>query len=127
MATVKTSGTAATFEISSEKPPRFTPNHKLVLSQVTAALIEDGMLSVEDSQRVVMDARSGSGRLDLNPLVIIANLKFKDQRDTSKTLTLESLTEWLAEQAGLPYFKIDPMKIKMGEVTEVIGQAYAQR
>jgi general secretion pathway protein E len=127
MATVKTSGTAATFEISTEKPPRFTPNHKLVLSQVAAALIEDGLLSAEDSQRVVMDARSGSGRLDLNPLVIIANLKFKDQRDARKTLTLESLTEWLADQAGLPYFKIDPMKIKMGEVTEVIGQAYAQR
>ena len=107
--------------------PRFTANHKLVLSQVVAALIEDGMLTPADGERVLMDARSGAGRLDLHPLVIIANLKPKNAREPDKSLTLELLTEWLAEQAHLPYFKIDPMKIKMAEVTEVIGQAYAQR
>ncbi len=107
--------------------PRFTPNHKLVLAQVVAALIEDGALTQEDGDRVLLDARSGQGRLDLHPLVVIANLKPKNALEPGKTLTLEHLTEWLAEQAGLPYFKIDPMKIKMGEVTEVIGQAYAQR
>jgi general secretion pathway protein E len=107
--------------------PRFTPNHKLVLAQVVAALIEDGMLSREDGDRVLLDARSGQGRLDLHPLVVIANLKPRHAREPDKALTLELLTEWLAEQAGLPYFKIDPMKIKMAEVTEVIGQAYAQR
>ena len=127
MATVKTSRVSAPATFVIEKPVRFTQNHKLILSQVAAALIEDGLLSTEDGERVLMDARSGAGRLDLNPLVVIANLKPKDGRDPSKTLTLEALTEWLADQAGLPYFKIDPMKIKMGEVTEVIGQAYAQR
>ncbi len=107
--------------------PRFTLNHKLVLSQVVAALTEDGLLTRADGERVLLDARSGAGRLDLHPLVIIANLKPKNAREPDKSLTLELLTEWLAEQAQLPYFKIDPMKIKMAEVTEVIGQAYAQR
>jgi general secretion pathway protein E len=107
--------------------PRFTPNHKLVLSQVVAALIEDGALTPEDGDRVLLDARSGQGRLDLHPLVVIANLKPKNALEPGKSLTLEHLTEWLAQQAGLAYFKIDPMKIKMSEVTEVIGQAYAQR
>ena len=110
-----------------ELAPRFTANHKLVLAQVVAALIEDGLLSVADGDRVLLDARTGQGRLDLNPLVVIANLKPKNARESGKTLTLELLTEWLAEQVKLPYFKIDPMKIKMAEVTAVIGQAYAQR
>ena len=74
-------------------PPRFTANHKLVLSQVVAALIEDGMLTHADGERVLMDARSGAGRLDLHPLVVIANLKPKNAREPDKTLTLEWLTE----------------------------------
>ncbi len=128
MSTVKQTRTIAReLPTGGAAPPRFAANHKLVLAQVVAALVEDGLLSAEDGDRVLLDARSGQGRLDLHPLVVIANLKPKDARDASKTLTLESLTEWLAEQAGLPYFKIDPMKIKMAEVTEVIGQAYAQR
>ena len=113
--------------ITETEAPRFTANHKLLLSQVVAALVEDGMLSRADSERVLVDARSAQGRLDLNPLVVVANLKPKHAKQAGKTLTLELLTEWLAEQAGLPYLKIDPMKIKMTEVTDVIGQAYAQR
>ncbi len=113
--------------LPNEASPRFTPMHKLVLAQVVAALTEDGLLSSEDGDRVLLDARAGQGRLDLNPLVVIANLKPKHAREAGKTLTLELLTEWLAEQVKLPYFKIDPMKIKMAEVTAVIGQQYAQR
>ncbi len=127
MSTVKLPGAAAKELPMEVVAPRFTPNHKLVLSQVVAALIEDGALTREDGDRVLLDARSGQGRLDLHPLVVIANLKPKNALEPGKTLTLEHLTEWLAEQAGLPYFKIDPMKIKMAEVTDVIGQAYAQR
>jgi general secretion pathway protein E len=127
MATVKVPRLVVHESPTDSLAPRFTPNHKLVLSQVVAALIADGLLSQADGDRVLLDARSGGGRLDLHPLVVIANLKPKDARDASKSLTLEALTEWLAVQAGLDYFKIDPMKINMAEVTEVIGQAYAQR
>ncbi|MCC6594719.1 MAG: type II/IV secretion system protein, partial [Xanthomonadales bacterium] len=127
MSTVKQSRTTAHVLPTDGAAPRFTPNHKLQLAQVVAALVEDRMLSDEDGKRVMFDARSGQGRLDLHPLVVIANLKPKCAREPDKLLSLEMLTEWLAEQSGLAYFKIDPMKIKMAEVTEVIGQAYAQR
>jgi general secretion pathway protein E len=127
MSTVKKSQPVSTRTLPEEVAPRFTTNHKLVLAQVVAALIEDGLLSSADGDRVLIDARTGAGRLDLNPLVVIANLKPKSAREPDKSLTLELLTEWLAEQVKLPYFKIDPMKIKMAEVTAVIGQQYAQR
>jgi general secretion pathway protein E len=109
------------------KPPRFAPGSKLVLEQVLQALVEDQLLAVADSEKVRLDARIGQGRLELHPLTVIANLKLTNAQSPTKTLTLETMTEWLAEQAGLPYLKIDPMKIKMAEVTDVIGQAYAQR
>ena len=107
--------------------PRFTPNHRLVLAQVVKSLVDDGLLAKEDGDRALADARGAQGRLELHPLVVIANVKPKDLRNPGKTLTLEVLTEWLAAQAGLKYLKIDPMKIDMAKVTDVIGQAYAQR
>jgi general secretion pathway protein E len=109
------------------KPPRFAQGSKLVLEQVLQALVEDQLLAVADADKVRLDARIGQGRLELHPLTVIANLKLTNAQSPTKTLTLESMTEWLAAQAGLPYLKIDPMKIKMAEVTDVIGQAYAQR
>jgi general secretion pathway protein E len=106
---------------------RFSSTQKLGLGQVVDALVADGLLSAEDGKRVLFDSRGAQGRLDLHPLVVVANLKPRDAREPDKYLTLEQLTEWLAQKAGLDYLKIDPMKINMGEVTEVVGQAYAQR
>lgn len=127
MSTIRVPRPAPIREVARVEGPRFTQHHKLVLAQVVGALIADGYLSAADGERVLLDARSAQGRLDLHPLVVIANLKPRDAREAGKTLTLELLTEWLAEQCQLPYFKIDPMKINMAEVTDVIGQAYAQR
>jgi general secretion pathway protein E len=112
---------------SAADAPRFTPNQKLDLEQVLRALVADGLLVATDADRVRQDVRAGQGRLDLHPTTVIANLKLADARDPRKMLSAEGLTEWLAGAAGLEYLKIDPMKIRMAEVTEVIGQAYAQR
>jgi len=108
-------------------PPRFTPNRRLEAEQVLQALLADGLLSVDDANRVRQDIRLGQGRLELHPMTVIANLKLANASQKDRVLTLEFLTEWLAEQAGLPYLKIDPMKVRFAEATEVIGQAYAQR
>jgi general secretion pathway protein E len=113
-------------EPSEKAVARFGNNRKLDLESVLRALVEDGRLRSEDAEKARMDARIAKG-IELHPLVVIANLKFNDNAASGKTLTLEQLTEWIAEQSNLPYLKIDPMKIKMAEVTEVIGQAYAQR
>ncbi len=106
-------------------PPRFLPDEKLDISRVIAALVEDQMLSADGANQV-RSAGSG-GKVDLNPLVIIANLKLPHAAEPDKKLTLELLSEWLAKQAELPYIKLDPMKIDMSKVTDVIGHAYAQR
>src|SRR3546814_18768106 len=50
-----------------------------------------------------------------------------DLHEKGRPLSLEALTEWLAGHAGLPYLKIDPMKINVASVTQVVSQAYAKR
>ena len=77
--------------------------------------------------RVRADARTTRGKLELHPLVLIANLKLADARGSTKPLSLEVLTHWLAGRAKLPYLKIDPMKIDVAAVTQVVSHAYALR
>jgi len=100
---------------------------RLELDEMLAALVVDGYLLADDAKQVRMGARAGRATVELHPLVLIANAKMVNQRDPGRPLRLETLTEWLAGHAGLPYLKIDPMKINAGSVTQVVSHAYAQR
>ena len=100
---------------------------RLDLDEVLAALVGDRVISEPDAKRVRADVRTARGRTELHPLVLVANLKLADLRQPDKPLSLEVLTQWLAERARLPYLKIDPMKIDVAQVTQVISHAYAQR
>jgi len=41
-------------------------------------------------------------------------------------LDTEALTEWLARRAGLPYLRIDPLKVDVGRVADVMSVHYAE-
>jgi len=110
-----------------DKPAELGLHRRLDLDETLAALIADGLLTEPDMKRVRADVRTARGRLELHPLVLVANLKLTDARHPDKPLSLEVLTQWLALRAGLPYLKIDPMKIDVGSVTQVVSHAYASR
>jgi len=100
---------------------------RLELDELLAALVVDGYLGAEDAKQVRLGSRSGRSAVELHPLVLIANAKLPNQRDPGRPLSLEALVEWLAGHAGLPYLKIDPMKVNVAAVTQVVSHAYAQR
>jgi general secretion pathway protein E len=49
------------------------------------------------------------------------------RKGSSKALDSEGLTEWLAGRVGLPYLRIDPLKVDVGRVAEVMSINYAER
>ncbi|MDE2249407.1 MAG: type II/IV secretion system protein [Xanthomonadaceae bacterium] len=100
---------------------------RLELDELLAALVVDGYLFAEDAKQVRMGARAGRSTVELHPLVLIANARLANQHEPGRPLSLEALTEWLAGHAGLPYLKIDPMKINVAAVTQVVSHAYAKR
>ena len=99
---------------------------RLELEEVLAALVVDGHVRSEDAKKVRMGARAGRKALELHPLVVVASAKLDNLHDRGRPLSLEVLTEWLAGKAGLPYLKIDPMKVDAAAVTQVVSHAYAQ-
>jgi general secretion pathway protein E len=44
-----------------------------------------------------------------------------------KVLDTETLTEWLAKRVKLPYVRIDPLKVDVGRVADVMSIQYAER
>ncbi|MGA9341356.1 MAG: GspE/PulE family protein [Rhodanobacteraceae bacterium] len=107
--------------------PLHEASRRLDLDDLLTALLADGLITEADVKRVRADVRTARGRVELHPLVLIANLKLVNARDPEKPLSLEVLTQWLGRHAGLPYLKIDPMKIDVAAVTQVLSHAYAQR
>jgi hypothetical protein len=96
-------------------------HRRLDLDETLTTLLADGLLTEADAKRVRLDIRTARGRSELHPLVLVANLKLADLRHPDKPLSLEVLTQWLADKAALPYLKIDPMKIDVASVTQVVS------
>ncbi|MGN6093322.1 MAG: GspE/PulE family protein, partial [Luteibacter jiangsuensis] len=100
---------------------------RLELDEVLASLVVDGYLAGEDAKRVRMGSRSGKSAIELHPMVLVANAKLENRRDPGRPLSLETLMEWLAGQAGRPNLKIDPMKVNVAQAPQAVSSAYAQR
>ncbi|MEN9538318.1 MAG: hypothetical protein RLZZ126_553, partial [Pseudomonadota bacterium] len=84
----------------------------------------DGVISEAEAARTV--ARCSQAESAQHPLLRLASVSI--QRATSgKPLDVEALTQWLAGRAGLDYLRIDPLKVDVGKVGEVMSAAYAER
>ena len=101
-------------------------DRKLEIHEVLDWLEEDGLVSADNAQMLRTLAVTKE-YTEKNPLIVIADRQWINQKDERRTLTLEFLTTWLAEKVDLPYCRIDPLKIDVTKVTSVMSYAYAAR
>ena len=87
-------------------------------------LREDGLISAEDADQTAR--RFAGGQSAQHPLVRIASVNLL-RKGTTKPLEIEMLTEWLAGRVGLPYLRIDPLRVDVGRVAEIMSITYAER
>ena len=97
------------------------PRGRLDWHQLLGWLRDDGVVSDSDAQRVVK--RFGAGPSSLHALVRLGSAGL--QRD-GRALDVEALTEWLAQRVQLAYLRIDPLKVDVGRVAEVMSLQYAE-
>jgi general secretion pathway protein E len=84
---------------------------------------EDGLIDAEQVQRI--EQRFVAGDSSLHPLVRLGHAGL-NRVTNGKALDLEQLTEWLATRAKLPYLRIDPLKVDVGRVSEIMSVGYAE-
>jgi len=89
-------------------------------------LMADGRLSQEDANLLAGATRTRE-QAAMHPLTYIASQSLDDLANSGKTLDSPTLTRWLADKAGLPVFHIDPLKIDVAAVTQVMSYAFAKR
>ncbi|MDX1733904.1 MAG: GspE/PulE family protein [Halioglobus sp.] len=97
-------------------------DQRLTLSTLLQQLLSDGRVSQADVTRV-----SHSSSLRVHPLVFLSEQGLADQARPGAVLDMDTLLAWLGERVGQSVFRIDPLKIKVTEVAEVMSRAFAER
>ncbi|HPR05005.1 MAG TPA: type II/IV secretion system protein, partial [Denitromonas sp.] len=99
---------------------------RLTVDTLLTRLLQAGQISRHDHDETVTALRM-RGRNDQHPLAQVGERRLTRACAPHDTLSVESLTEWLAEDAGLTYFHIDPLKIDVSSVCNLVSHAYATR
>ncbi|UZJ43274.1 type II/IV secretion system protein [Marinimicrobium sp. C6131] len=103
-----------------------TAQHSLDLRRLVDDLVKDGRLGQEDANRLLGAVRTREQAM-MHPLAYIASQGLDDITRPGKVLDGDTLTAWLAEKAELPVYHIDPLKIDVPRVTDVMSYAFAKR
>jgi len=124
--------TAATPPAVPTAVPTAVPKHKpkaLDLQTVFSWLLADGFVEKStvkphfaQAQGILKNA-AGS----MHPLTAVAQCKIVSAKPPHKLLTLDALSEWCASKVGLPFLRIDPLKIDFTKVADVMSASYAAR
>ncbi|MFZ5655105.1 MAG: GspE/PulE family protein [Pseudomonadota bacterium] len=104
----------------------FKPEQPLDLRAALDGLVAGGLLRREDANQAAGAHRSREQALR-HPLIQIAGQQLENAARPGRLLDLETLTQWLADAAGLPVQRIDPLKIRVAEVTRVMSFEFAKR
>ncbi|WP_438282252.1 GspE/PulE family protein [Pseudomonas alabamensis] len=62
-----------------------------------------------------------------HPLEHLATFAFEDALHPGRTWDLERLGQWLADQVGQPYLRLDPLQLDLAHITGLISPGFAQR
>jgi len=102
-----------------------SPEHRLTLPELIDALIATGRAPRAEAAAFRQERRYYRG--ERHPLSVIAEQRWKSLEPPHRVLDLDTLTAWLAEWSGLDYYHIDPLKVNLTAVTDVMSSAYATR
>ena len=86
-------------------------------------LHQDGLVGDDEAARI--RARFGAGDSSQHPLVRLGGANLADARN-GRALDVEALTEWLAGRLSMPYLRIDPLKVDVARVADVMSIRYAE-
>jgi general secretion pathway protein E len=81
----------------------------------------------QDKAQMISSLVSDSDRRNLHPLEIIANRQWSNKSNPAQILTLDVMTDWLAEQSDNERYHFDPLKMDVAACTSVMSYAYASR
>lgn len=89
-------------------------------------LIADGVIDAGSAKRLRMSPPRNGDKIQ-HALNYIAGEQLPDLSRQGRVLSIDNLLDWLAGHCGQAAMRIDPLKIDVPAVTEVMSFAFAQR
>jgi general secretion pathway protein E len=105
-------------------PAATPPRGPLHWQQLVEWLSEDAVISHEEARRTI--ARCSQAESAQHPLVRLAAVAMTRAED-GKPLDIETLTQYVARRGKLDYLRIDPLKVDVAKVADIMSAAYAER
>ena len=96
------------------------------LEEILEMLVAQEIVEL-DKARMISSLVSAQDRKNLHPIEIIANRQWSHHSKPEQLLTLDWLTDWLAQESGQTRYHFDPLKMDVGSCTSVMSYAYASR
>lgn len=90
-------------------------------------LLVDQKIVEQEKATMVSSLVSANDRKVLHPLESIASRKWIHRSQPDQILTLDFLTDWLANQSGVTRYYFDPLKMDVTSCTSIMSYAYASR
>ena len=92
--------------------------------QLVDWLREDGVITAVEADRTIARcSQAESAQLALVRLAAVGMQRASDDQ----AMDVEELTQHLARRAGLPYLRIDPLRVDAGKVSDTMSATYAER
>jgi general secretion pathway protein E len=102
---------------------------RLDLQTIFSWLLADGIV---EKDKVKAQFAQAQGILknavgSMHSLTAVAQCKLVSIQPPHRLLTLDILSEWCAAKVGMPFVRIDPLKIDFTKVADVMSASYAAR
>ncbi|MDR6234866.1 GspE/PulE family protein [Pseudomonas oryzihabitans] len=98
----------------------------LDLGDILRELVSQQRIDQQTAEQCLL-LRRGSANPQQHPLEFLAAQSMDDLARPGRKLDLDSLTRWLAEYSGQPFYRIDPLKVDVASITPLMSYAFAQR
>ncbi|CAN0149034.1 unnamed protein product [Discosporangium mesarthrocarpum] len=112
--------------IEAQPTRQHRPNEPLDLRFFLDGLLAAGRIDQGDYDQAVNNRNAAEHR-SKHVLHYLADLELPDRSNSGKTLDIETLTRELGRQCGQDYYRIDPLKIDVAKVTQVMDYKFSQR
>jgi general secretion pathway protein E len=89
-------------------------------------LVDENRLQQGEANMVAGTTRTRE-QATMHPLNYIASLGLDDASNPGHQLSESVLCQWLSEKCQLPLYHIDPLKVRVDEITEPMSFAFAKR
>ena len=104
-------------------------NNTKSLTQTITPIVKDlyqkAIIDKSDASRIIRNSKLTSVS-SVHPYVTLSDYKLINN-ETGKPISIEFITQFVADMHKLDYMKVDPTKVNVNQVTSAVSQAYATK